>query len=345
MPRRGRRHPDPRAARGASPGRSRCDCPATSSRDVGRIRTASGRLPLEERGGGHRSRLTAASRPAVRRAGLAAVSAARRINPPGIPGGAREDPWRRVASQRRRARQEREARERPVCIRPGSAFHDGQARRRTRDNLIAGIVGGVLILAIVAGQAAYFMVGPAPRPDAVRDADRHRDPRRRAPSPTATRRRPPTPTPTADAHALTRAPTSSPPSAERRRARTRLGSRPSPTGGESRDEVHPVTAAAESTPESRHRDHAEPPERPKPAESSPEARASSPDASAEARRERCPPRRAAARSSRRRRSRRADADGARSPRSSPRRRPKPEPAASPSRAEPEPDVEPEPSRA
>jgi hypothetical protein len=50
------------------------------------------------------------------------------------------------------------------------AFHAGQARRRTRDNLIAGIGGGVLILALIAGQAAYFMAGPgapAPAPSAT----------------------------------------------------------------------------------------------------------------------------------------------------------------------------------
>jgi hypothetical protein len=59
----------------------------------------------------------------------------------------------------------RAERERVRVYQARQAFHAGQARRRTRDNLIAGIGGGVLILAIVAGQAAYFMAGPgAPDP-------------------------------------------------------------------------------------------------------------------------------------------------------------------------------------
>lgn len=59
----------------------------------------------------------------------------------------------------------RSERERVRVYQARKAFHAGQARRRTRDNLIAGIGGGVLILAIVAGQAAYFMAGPgAPVP-------------------------------------------------------------------------------------------------------------------------------------------------------------------------------------
>lgn len=45
------------------------------------------------------------------------------------------------------------------------AYQAGLGRRRTRDNLIAGIAGGILILAVVGGQIAYFGVGPgAPEP-------------------------------------------------------------------------------------------------------------------------------------------------------------------------------------
>ena len=59
----------------------------------------------------------------------------------------------------------RAERERVRVYQARQAFHAGQARRRTRDNLIAGIGGGVLILALIAGQAAYFMAGPgAPVP-------------------------------------------------------------------------------------------------------------------------------------------------------------------------------------
>lgn len=44
-------------------------------------------------------------------------------------------------------------------------FHAGTVRRRTRDNVIAGVAGGALIAAIVGAQWAYFGVGPgAPEP-------------------------------------------------------------------------------------------------------------------------------------------------------------------------------------
>ncbi len=59
----------------------------------------------------------------------------------------------------------RAERERVRVYQARQAFHAGQARRRTRDNLIAGIGGGALVLAIIGGQAAYFMAGPgAPVP-------------------------------------------------------------------------------------------------------------------------------------------------------------------------------------
>ncbi|WP_228495281.1 dioxygenase [Microbacterium sp. VKM Ac-2870] len=44
-------------------------------------------------------------------------------------------------------------------------FHDGLIARRRRDNLIAGAAGGLLILAVVGGQIAYYTMGPgAPLP-------------------------------------------------------------------------------------------------------------------------------------------------------------------------------------
>ncbi|MET0735464.1 MAG: dioxygenase [Microbacterium sp.] len=60
----------------------------------------------------------------------------------------------------------REARERTRVYQARLAFHDGQQRRRTRDNLIAGIGGGLVILAIVGAQIVYFTTGPgAPVPE------------------------------------------------------------------------------------------------------------------------------------------------------------------------------------
>ncbi len=64
-----------------------------------------------------------------------------------------------------RQRDTKEARERARVYQARRDFHVGQSRRRTRDNLIAGIGGGLLILAVVGGQTAYFVSGPgAPTP-------------------------------------------------------------------------------------------------------------------------------------------------------------------------------------
>ena len=61
----------------------------------------------------------------------------------------------------------RDERERARVYQARRAYHEGQSRRRTRDNLIAGVAGGLLIIAVVVAQAAYFTVGPgvpAPSP-------------------------------------------------------------------------------------------------------------------------------------------------------------------------------------
>lgn len=81
------------------------------------------------------------------------------------------------------SRQSREAKERTRAYRARQEFHDSLVARRRRDNLVAGIAGGALILAVVGGQIAYYTLGPGtPEP---------------APSPTATSSVTPTPAPTA----------------------------------------------------------------------------------------------------------------------------------------------------
>ncbi|WP_426183115.1 hypothetical protein [Microbacterium sp. TWP3-1-2b2] len=46
-----------------------------------------------------------------------------------------------------------------------TAWHDGQIRRRTRDNLIAGIVGGLLVVGAIASQSVHASVfAPEPEP-------------------------------------------------------------------------------------------------------------------------------------------------------------------------------------
>jgi hypothetical protein len=54
----------------------------------------------------------------------------------------------------------REVRERNRTYLARKEYHDGQLRRRRRDDVVAGVAGGILILAIVGGQIAYFTVGP-----------------------------------------------------------------------------------------------------------------------------------------------------------------------------------------
>lgn len=62
-------------------------------------------------------------------------------------------------------RESREARERARLYQARQQFHAGLTRRRTRDNLVAGIVGGLLIVGLLGAQAAYFSFGPgAPAP-------------------------------------------------------------------------------------------------------------------------------------------------------------------------------------
>ncbi len=66
-----------------------------------------------------------------------------------------------------RGRDRREARERARTYQARRDFHEGVVRRRRRDNLVAGIAGGVLILAVVGAQVAYYTLGPgtpAPAP-------------------------------------------------------------------------------------------------------------------------------------------------------------------------------------
>lgn len=74
-------------------------------------------------------------------------------------------------------------------------FHASIGQRRRRDNVIAGVAGGLLLIGILGGQVAYYTAGPgAPVP---------------APSPSGTPTLSPTPTPTAPP-SPTPSPTSSP---------------------------------------------------------------------------------------------------------------------------------------
>ncbi|MDL9979758.1 dioxygenase [Microbacterium candidum] len=59
-----------------------------------------------------------------------------------------------------KGRADREVRDRNRAYLARKEFHDGQVRRRTRDDVIAGVAGGILILAILGGQILYFTAGP-----------------------------------------------------------------------------------------------------------------------------------------------------------------------------------------
>ncbi|WP_243074787.1 dioxygenase [Microbacterium sp. SS28] len=62
-------------------------------------------------------------------------------------------------------REGRESRERARVYQARQQLHEDQAKRRRRDNLLAGVIGGILILGVLGVQTLYFTAGPgAPEP-------------------------------------------------------------------------------------------------------------------------------------------------------------------------------------
>ena len=62
-------------------------------------------------------------------------------------------------------KQSRDEKERARLYRARQEFHASLIARQRRDNVIAGVAGGLLILAVVGGQVAYYTAGPgAPTP-------------------------------------------------------------------------------------------------------------------------------------------------------------------------------------
>jgi peptidyl-prolyl cis-trans isomerase B (cyclophilin B) len=67
-----------------------------------------------------------------------------------------------AAAGKKQSRDEKDAH---ALYRARQEFHASLIARRRRDNVIAGVAGGLLILAMVGGQVAYYTAGPgAPTP-------------------------------------------------------------------------------------------------------------------------------------------------------------------------------------
>ncbi|WP_223247028.1 dioxygenase [Microbacterium oleivorans] len=68
-------------------------------------------------------------------------------------------------------------------------------QRRRRDNLIAGVAGGALLLAILGGQVAYYTLGPGTPEPAPSSSPSQSPGATPAPSPAPSESPTPTPTP------------------------------------------------------------------------------------------------------------------------------------------------------
>ncbi|RLK49174.1 dioxygenase [Microbacterium telephonicum] len=94
-------------------------------------------------------------------------------------------------------KQTRAERDRTRLYQARRDFHEGLQRRRRRDNLVAGVAGGILILAVVGGQIAYYTAGPgAPVPEPSATATPSATPAPVATTPAAEETAPVSPTPT-----------------------------------------------------------------------------------------------------------------------------------------------------
>ncbi|MCM3696675.1 dioxygenase [Microbacterium oleivorans] len=76
-----------------------------------------------------------------------------------------------MAAGRSKGRDSAQERERARVYEARRRFHASVDQRRRRDNLIAGVAGGLLIVALLGAQVAYYTVGPgtpepAPTPTA-----------------------------------------------------------------------------------------------------------------------------------------------------------------------------------
>ncbi|MFJ6679391.1 dioxygenase [Microbacterium sp. NPDC091382] len=99
-----------------------------------------------------------------------------------------------MATGKDRTRATAQGRERARLYEARRRFHASVIQRRRRDNVIAGIAGGVLLLAVLGGQVAFYTLGPgapepAPSPSPSQSPDT-------TPAPSLAPSDSPTPTPT-----------------------------------------------------------------------------------------------------------------------------------------------------
>ncbi|WP_437127392.1 dioxygenase [Microbacterium algihabitans] len=94
-----------------------------------------------------------------------------------------------MVATRGKDRQTREQRERARTYQARLELHERQGRRRRRDNLLAVVVGLVVIAGAIGVQTAYFVAGPgapAPSPSAPATPASTPDTSPSAPAPAAT---------------------------------------------------------------------------------------------------------------------------------------------------------------
>lgn len=68
-------------------------------------------------------------------------------------------------------RQDRAVRERARRYQARRADHERRVGRRRRDNIVAGVAGGLLVAAAFGAQALYFVAGPAAAPASTAPSD------------------------------------------------------------------------------------------------------------------------------------------------------------------------------
>lgn len=100
-----------------------------------------------------------------------------------------------VAAGKDKGRSSAQERERARLYEARRRFHASVIQRRRRDNVIAGVAGGALLLAALGGQVAYYTLGPGTPEPAPSPSPSQSPGATPAPSPEPSESPTPTPTP------------------------------------------------------------------------------------------------------------------------------------------------------